>query len=74
MINEENHTVELKSIEKVKGKPNLESMAHECVCFANAQGGVLFIELDNKTKEPPANQKIIQGSKMKLHSDCRMRI
>lgn len=60
MTNEENHTVELKSIKKVEGKANLESIARECVCFANAQGGVFFIGLDDKTKEPPENQKITQ--------------
>ncbi|HFU75779.1 MAG TPA: hypothetical protein ENK66_05970 [Arcobacter sp.] len=60
MINEENHMVELKNIEKVKGKSNLESVARECVCFANAQGGIFFIGLDDKTKEPPKNQKITQ--------------
>lgn len=71
MINEENHTVELKSIEKVKGKSNLESMARECVCFANAQGGVFFIGLDDKTREPPENQKITQDFINKILKSLR---
>ncbi|HIP62462.1 MAG TPA: hypothetical protein EYG98_07875 [Sulfurovum sp.] len=71
MIKEENHTVELKSIEKVKGKSNLESMARECVCFANAQGGVFLIGLDDKTKEPPKNQEITQDFINKILKSLR---
>ena len=59
-FNEENHTIEYKRIDKVKGKSNLDDVARECVCFANAQGGMFFVGLDDKTKEPPSTQKISQ--------------
>ncbi len=55
---EENHNVEYKRIEAVEGKKNLEKLAKECVCFANAQGGIIYIGVDDKCKEPPSNQKI----------------
>ncbi len=57
---EENHSIEYKSLDKTEGKSKLRELARECVCFANAQGGTIFIGLDDKTKEPPYTQKISQ--------------
>ncbi len=57
---EENHNIEYKSLDKTVGGKKLKELARECVCFANAQGGTLFIGLDDKTKKPPATQKISQ--------------
>jgi len=57
---EENHNIEYKSLDKTEGGKKLRELARECVCFANAQGGTLFIGLDDKTKEPPQTQKISQ--------------
>ncbi len=57
---EENHNIEYKSLDKTVGGKKLKELARECVCFANAQGGTLFIGLDDKTKEPPVSQKISQ--------------
>ena len=57
---EENHSIEYKSLDKTEGGKKLKELARECVCFANAQGGTLFIGLDDKTKEPPTTQKISQ--------------
>ncbi len=59
-FDEESHTIEYKRVEKVKGKSNLDDVARECVCFANAQGGIFFVGIDDKTKEPPSSQKISQ--------------
>lgn len=59
MFNEENHSIEYKRLDKIKGKSNLEALAKECVCFANAQGGILYFGIDDKTKEPPSKvQKV----------------
>jgi len=55
---EENHNIEYKRLDKVEGKKNLKELAKECVCFANAQGGVIYIGLDDKTKLPPVDQKV----------------
>lgn len=60
MLNEENHTIEYKRLDKINGKSNLEALAKECVCFANAQGGKLYLGIDDKTKEPPKGQKVSQ--------------
>ncbi|HIP51630.1 MAG TPA: hypothetical protein EYG94_06020 [Campylobacterales bacterium] len=61
MINEENHTIEYKRLDKLNGKSNLEALAKECVCFANAQGGMLYLGIDDKTKAPPdKEQKVSQ--------------
>ena len=57
---DESHTIEYKRLDKIAGKSNLESLARECVCFANAQGGVLYLGVDDKSKEPPCEQKIEQ--------------
>ncbi|MEA1893364.1 MAG: ATP-binding protein [Campylobacterota bacterium] len=59
-LEEENHSIEYKSLDKTEGKSKLKDLARECVCFANAQGGTIFIGLDDKTKKPPSSQKVSQ--------------
>ena len=55
----ENSTIEYKSLKKVVGKSaNLKELAKTCVCLANAQGGYLFIGIEDKDKLPPKEQKI----------------
>ena len=55
----ENSTIEYKSLKKVVGKSaNLKELAKTCVCLANAQGGYLFIGIEDKEKLPPKEQKI----------------
>lgn len=55
----ENSTVEYKSLKKVVGKSaDLKDLAKTCVCLANAQGGYLFIGIEDKEKLPPKEQKI----------------
>ncbi len=60
IFEEENHSIEYKSLDKTEGGKKLRELARECVCFANAQGGTIFIGLDDKMKEPPTTQKISQ--------------
>ncbi len=61
-IMETEHTQkEYKSLKKAYGtKANLKELAETCVCFANAQGGVLYIGIEDKEKLPPENQTITQ--------------
>ena len=33
-------------------------MAKDCVAFANAQGGFIYVGIENEDSLPPANQKI----------------
>lgn len=57
----ENSTIEYKSLKKVIGKTaDLKDLAKTCVCLANAQGGYLFLGIEDKEKLPPKEQKINQ--------------
>ena len=55
----EDLNIEYKSLKKVIGKnADLKSLAETCVCFANAQGGQIFIGVEDKTAKPETHQKI----------------
>ena len=55
----EDINIEYKSLKKVIGRSaDLKSLAETCVCFANAQGGQIFIGIEDKTAEPEPSQKI----------------
>lgn len=57
----EHSQIEYKSLRKAYGaKANLKELAETCVCLANAQGGMLYIGVEDKDKLPPENQKINQ--------------
>jgi ATP-dependent DNA helicase RecG len=57
----ETQVIEYKSLQKIKtGDKGFKELAKTCVCFANAQGGKIIIGFQDKTQEPPANQKIPQ--------------
>jgi len=59
--NYENSTLEYKSLKKVVGnKADMKDLAKTCVCLANAQGGYLFIGVEDDKKLPPLKQKIEQ--------------
>lgn len=56
----ETQVTEYKSLQKIKtGDKGFKELAKTCVCLANAQGGKILIGIDDKTKEPPSNQKIV---------------
>mgnify|MGYP000956884521 CR=1 FL=1 len=55
----ENSQLDFKSLKKAIGKrSDVESLAETCVCFANAQGGILVIGIEDKDTFPPVDQKI----------------
>jgi ATP-dependent DNA helicase RecG len=55
----EDNNTEYKSLRKAIGKQSdLKSLAEVCVAFANAQGGLLIIGIEDKESDPPTNQKI----------------
>lgn len=59
MMQHEDINIEYKSLKKVVGKnADLKSLAETCVCFANAQGGQIFIGVEDKTAKPKTHQKI----------------
>lgn len=57
----ETQVIEYKNLQKIKtGEKGFKELAKTCVCLANAQGGKIVIGFDDKTQEPPINQKITQ--------------
>ena len=55
----ENQVVEYKSLQTITAG-RFKELASECVGFANAQGGMIVIGVDDKTQKPPLNQTIKQ--------------
>ncbi|MFZ4725737.1 MAG: ATP-binding protein [Paludibacter sp.] len=56
---EENKNTDKKSLKFLKGRnTDWDELAKDCVCFANAQGGSIYIGIEDKDNLPPANQKI----------------
>jgi ATP-dependent DNA helicase RecG len=56
---EENKNIDKKSLKFLKGKNTAwDELAKDCVCFANAQGGFIYIGIEDKATLPPEKQKI----------------
>ena len=56
---EENKNIDKKSLKFLKGKnTDWVELAKDCVCFANAQGGFIYIGIEDKATLPPEKQKI----------------
>lgn len=71
----ENTRIEYKSILKIRtGDKGFKDLAVTCVCLANAQGGIIAIGIEDKSKEPLPNQTITQeelnNAVTKLRSLC----
>lgn len=58
----ENQEIEKKSIKIISGNnPDWDHLARECVCFANAFGGIIYIGIEDNKEAPPSDQKIDRG-------------
>jgi ATP-dependent DNA helicase RecG len=56
---EENKNIDKKSLKFLNGKnTDWSELAKDCVCFANAQGGFIYIGIEDKANLPPEKQKI----------------
>ncbi|WP_436416031.1 ATP-binding protein [Petrimonas sp.] len=56
---DENKNIDKKSLKFLNGKnTDWNELAKDCVCFANAQGGFIFIGIEDKASLPPEKQKI----------------
>ena len=56
---EENKNVDKKSLKFLQGtKTDWNELAKDCVSFANARGGVIYIGIEDNEALPPENQKI----------------
>lgn len=57
----ENQQIEYKRLAKAWGpKANHRELAETCVCLANAQGGWLYIGIEDESRMPPPGQRIEQ--------------
>jgi ATP-dependent DNA helicase RecG len=58
----EGNIYEKKSLRLFTSKnPDWKSLARDCVCLANARGGIIAIGIEDKEEMPPQNQKIPTG-------------
>ena len=56
---EESQNLDKKSLRFLKGKnTDWDEISKDCVAFANAQGGFIYIGIENEDALPPINQKI----------------
>jgi len=56
----ENKNIDKKSLRfLVTKKVDWDELAKDCVAFANAQGGSIFIGIEDNDSSPPKNQKIL---------------
>jgi len=59
-VTEENKNIERKSLRFLRGKnTDWNELAKDCVSFANAQGGSIYIGIEDNDELPPESQKII---------------
>jgi predicted HTH transcriptional regulator len=55
----ENKNIDKKSLKFLREKQtDWAELAKDCVCFANAQGGDIYIGIEDKATLPPEKQKI----------------
>ncbi len=55
----ENQIFEKKSLRLfISNNPDWKSLARDCVCLANARGGIIAIGIEDKDERPPSNQKL----------------
>lgn len=71
----EKQTKEFKSVRKIRtGDKGFKELAVTCVAFANAQGGTIFVGIEDEEKEPMPNQIIeeeeINDTVSRLRSLC----
>jgi ATP-dependent DNA helicase RecG len=60
---EEHKNTDKKSLKFLSGKnTDWNELAKDCVCFANAQGGFIYIGIEDKSTLPPEKQKISDRS------------
>lgn len=71
----ENQKIDYKSIRKIRtGDKGFKELAISCVAFANAQGGILYIGIEDKSLVPLEGQTIdeseVNETVSRLHSLC----
>lgn len=61
----------LRALTKVN--PDWEELAKDCVCFANAQGGIITFGIEDDENEPPQDQLISNDLPAKLQKQIQNR-
>lgn len=57
----EGQLIDDKSLRSITGpSPDWAELAKDCVCFANAQGGILRIGIEDGEEHPPAGQEVTE--------------
>ena len=71
---EENSHFDKKSLKALtKRNPDWSELAKDCVCFANAQGGIIVFGIEDKEEFPPEGQKVADGIIVKLQKQIQSR-
>lgn len=71
---EEGQEIEKKSLKILTGNnPDWDTIVKECVAFANANGGILLIGIEDNADEPPVNQKVPKNVFNQLHDKISSR-
>jgi ATP-dependent DNA helicase RecG len=67
-MTEEGQNIDRKSLKMFTGKnPQWAELAKDCVCFANARGGVILIGIEDGAAEPPHGQVVPTDLSEKIH-------
>lgn len=70
----ENQQFDKKSLRLVtKQNPDWNELAKDCVCFANAQGGIILIGIEKDDDLPPVGQKIPDGLLSRIVKQIQVR-
>ncbi len=70
----ENSLRDKKSLRSLtKANPDWDELAKDCVCFANAQGGIILFGIEDEDDLPPVAQKIPQHLPAKLQKQIQGR-
>jgi ATP-dependent DNA helicase RecG len=68
MNNTEGRNSDKKSLRTISGKnPDWQELVKDCIAFANAQGGRLFIGIEDGEQHPPTGQRIPEDLIEKVH-------
>jgi ATP-dependent DNA helicase RecG len=72
---EEGKKVDKKSLRFLKGKnTDWSELAKDCVCFANAQGGFIYIGIEDNAAFPPVGQSISDNNIIEeIHKNIALR-
>jgi ATP-dependent DNA helicase RecG len=55
---DENYFHEKKSLRILNGSSGLNELAKDCICFANARGGIIAIGIEDNADSPDSSQRI----------------